>query len=117
MTRQEMLNKMVAGMESQNWERSTTADGTKCVYRGENGRKCAVGHLIPDSKYAPAMDMSYGDTSILGIYKDYGLFDHDTAEFLIDFQTAHDEPYSTDERRSEFKRIAKAYGLEWPIKS
>ena len=30
-------------------------DGT-CFYRGDGGRKCAIGHLIPDEKYTPEME-------------------------------------------------------------
>jgi len=27
-----------------------------CKYRGENGAKCAAGHLIPDAKYTPEIE-------------------------------------------------------------
>jgi hypothetical protein len=27
-----------------------------CRYRGDEGCKCAIGHLIPDDKYDPAME-------------------------------------------------------------
>ena len=27
-----------------------------CLYRAANGRKCAVGCLIPDDKYSPALE-------------------------------------------------------------
>jgi hypothetical protein len=29
-----------------------------CMYRGNNGRKCAVGHCIPDEKYRPSLECS-----------------------------------------------------------
>lgn len=29
----------------------------RCLYRGPNGNKCAVGHLIPDDKYVPEMEV------------------------------------------------------------
>ena len=28
----------------------------QCAYRGENGTKCAFGHLIPDALYKPSME-------------------------------------------------------------
>ena len=31
-------------------------DSSLCSYRGPNGLKCAVGHLIPDSLYKKEMD-------------------------------------------------------------
>lgn len=40
--------------------RSSLAPNGACVYRAEDGAKCAVGHLIPDSKYDPDMDSKYG---------------------------------------------------------
>lgn len=35
---------------------SVAGSGVKCMYRGCDGAKCAVGHLIPDEKYVPEMD-------------------------------------------------------------
>lgn len=31
---------------------------TSCLYRGEGGAKCAIGHLIPDALYNPAFEGS-----------------------------------------------------------
>lgn len=32
------------------------AMGTSCLYRGPNGTKCAIGHLIPDEHYNRCME-------------------------------------------------------------
>ncbi len=34
---------------------SVDAEGT-CLYRGPNGKKCAIGVLIPDEKYTPHLE-------------------------------------------------------------
>jgi hypothetical protein len=36
--------------------KSTTADTHGCRYRGQDGTKCAVGHLIDDAHYDPDFD-------------------------------------------------------------
>lgn len=38
----------------QQGERSV--DGTRCLYRGQNGLKCAVGFLIADEHYSPELE-------------------------------------------------------------
>lgn len=53
-----------AGFEAQGWERSVTSisNGSSgnvevfCAYRGDEGRKCAAGHLIRDGRYLPSME-------------------------------------------------------------
>jgi len=37
-------------------QRATSKSKNACVYRHSSGRKCAVGILIPDELYKPAMD-------------------------------------------------------------
>lgn len=60
-----------------------------CAYRGEKERKCAVGFLIPDSKYKGA----YEDLSISNIMRSLG-YDKDANvakfNFLVHLQRAHD---------------------------
>lgn len=58
MTLQEQFDTAVAGLLKQNCksQRITTFETKRCVYRGPNGTKCAVGFLIPDELYDPAMD-------------------------------------------------------------
>ena len=46
MTPQEMFDKAYLGVIAQG-EKSTKPDGS-CAYRGQNGSKCGIGHLIPD---------------------------------------------------------------------
>jgi hypothetical protein len=39
--------------------RSVGEDRDGCRYRGHNGRKCAIGALIPDELYLPEMEGKY----------------------------------------------------------
>lgn len=60
MTRQEMFDKVVNHLLTQN-KRCSVEDvyytnGLKCLYRGSSGLKCAIGCLIPDDKYDPMME-------------------------------------------------------------
>ena len=51
MNAQEVFNTVVTGLRKQNAVSETPSGG--CAYRGEHGRKCAVGMLIPDDEYDP----------------------------------------------------------------
>jgi len=53
--RQWFFDTAVRGLASQSFERSV-GDGGRCSYRGKNGRKCAVGYLIPDREYHREME-------------------------------------------------------------
>ena len=53
MTKQEIFDKVLAHLRQQRVA-SETASG--CAYRGEQGRTCAVGCLIPDAEYTPEME-------------------------------------------------------------
>ena len=57
-TIREVLSRLETALTAQH-ERSLTTDkdgGVICAYRGDEGRKCAVGHLIPDDRYVPEME-------------------------------------------------------------
>ncbi len=113
MTRQEMLHKMVAGMESQGWVKSCLRGNEDlCVYRGDEGRKCAVGHLISDEEYDANMEIT--SNGIEELNYEYDLFNDEDIYFLEECQTAHDNTDSPEERKREFRELAKIYKLKWP---
>lgn len=64
-----------------------------CRYRGLNGLKCAIGHIIPDDKYTPEMDRSI---LFRGVLQKAGLVDFEAhcfeapECFLRQLQAAHD---------------------------
>lgn len=77
MNRQEIFDKVFTGLRSQGFERSFNKRSQRCKYRGDNGMKCAVGHLIPDELYKERWDK--GGT----VY--YGLPSHLWKKLDIDF--------------------------------
>lgn len=54
-TRQEIFDLAWNGLKAQGFERSTSWTG-RCAYRGDGGRKCAIGHSIPDEAYDPELE-------------------------------------------------------------
>ena len=56
MTDQEAFDKMVRHLQSQNWKQATKDEFGGCAYRGDNGKMCAVGCLIPDSEYIKSIE-------------------------------------------------------------
>lgn len=54
MDKQKVFNVVKTHLLAQN---AKAQDADKlCVYRAPNGRKCAIGALIPDDKYEPIME-------------------------------------------------------------
>lgn len=109
MNKQEMFNKVWLGLQAQGWKQSII--GTTCRYRGPEGLKCAVGHLIPDDKY-----QSYWESSSIAYL--IGRFPlllgmqltEEDMEFLEHLQRAHDQNairHQFDENgKAELKRFA-----------
>lgn len=91
MTRQEIFDKVWAGLKGQGFERSITEEGI-CVYRGPNGTKCAAGHVLPDEEYDPEYDEGGG--CHVGIIPWFANNFHDSEySFLVTLQRIHDKPY------------------------
>lgn len=57
----------------------------QCVYRGDNGAKCAAGHLIPDEDYRPSME-GKGWRGLIESYK----FPKHHRYLIQDLQSIHD---------------------------
>ena len=55
MTNQEAFETMVRHLRRQGCQ-SVSEDGIRCLYRGPNGRMCAVGALISDGEYQGRWD-------------------------------------------------------------
>ncbi len=106
-TQQELFDKIFTGLRSQGFERSMV--GSSCKYRGEQGRKCAVGYLIPDSHYTEELEGS-------------GLYFLDTRKqvsvpkenllFLCELQNIHDCSHQMMEE--ELRRFAEKNQLTVP---
>lgn len=79
-------------------------NGEVCKYRGPNGKKCAIGMFIPDSKYKKSMDKG-GGQGVESLIEDYpkiaDILPLDR-EGCSEFQSVHDgldDLYSVEEQK------------------
>lgn len=62
LNRQACLERATLGLVQQNdW--SVDEENGRCLYRGPNGRKCGVGHLIPDERYNPDIELAWANSA------------------------------------------------------
>jgi hypothetical protein len=89
MTRQEIFDKVVSHFAVQ---REAAAEYWMCMYRTPDGRKCAIGALIPDEVYSKRLEDKSVGTLLLefpDIMRASGLSDGDLC-FLFALQDVHD---------------------------
>jgi hypothetical protein len=90
-------------------------EGFSCRYRGPCGTACAVGKLIPDDAYEPAME-GCGVTMLIDSFGPYlPEWMRDNYELLDRLQMVHDQEahWISDERmRFELSMTATSYGLD-----
>ena len=120
MSKQETFEKAVKGIIAQGGA-SASGCTSSCRYRGENGRKCAAGQLIPDDKYAE--DMEGHDVFYRPVFDVLMAEGHDVG-FVNEIQRAHDAsafalggPVPTDGEflarfKDQAKAIASLHGLD-----
>jgi len=96
-----------------------SGDGGTCLYRGGEGKKCAVGVLIPNDLYQEDMEMH-------GVEDVFKLFPHikeylgiENLHFLIELQEEHDNGENWNFKghieKNALVKIAEDYGLEIPL--
>lgn len=109
---QQHFETMVRGLAAQGWEQSMrTADyGPQCAYRGDEGRKCAAGHLLPDEKYSPDMESQTCSSALVSsaLPADV-LLNH-----LSTCQGMHDRNNNPVEMRQAFIDFASRVGFTFP---
>ncbi len=115
---QAAINKMYLGLQAQGWKRSVN-DNNSCRYRGYDGRKCAIGHLIPDEAYDSKYEtcLPSVDGAIHGLLRvSCGLPDIGFPEFsqLREFQRIHDDPSSPIPMEERFTSYAHHLGYTVP---
>lgn len=89
MSQQEIFDKVWTGLKGQGFERSVNKEN-RCVYRGQNGLKCAAGHVLPDEKYDVDYDNGngYNVTAIDWFTKTFSI---DELNLLHRLQQIHDQ--------------------------
>lgn len=114
--RQQMFDTIIEKMVEQRVP-SVNKDGY-CVYRGPNGTKCAVGHLITDDEYSEEMESAKASDVAKHIERFY-----DHRFFLQELQHCHDK--AVDDANdldveflpifiSKMRRAAYTYELTFP---
>lgn len=119
-SKQETFNTVVAHLRRQGC-RALSPVGA-CQYRTRDGKKCAVGCLIPDDIYIPEMEgkplyLSYIEpnhadnrpTVVCEIVRNLG---HDV-DLARDLQYVHDFVAESWQWEQKFKEIAQHHGLEY----
>lgn len=85
MNKQQIFDTVVKGILSQGGESFNSGTGY-CAYRNGQGRKCAIGWLIPDEIYTSNMEYAY---SVDDITNKIGIdAEHDA--FCFELQMIHD---------------------------
>ena len=108
MTNQEAFETMVRHLRKQGCQ-SVSEDGTRCLYRGPNGRMCAVGVLISDGEYQGRWDAKGVRVEHLGLPW-LGDLDMRLLEFM---QFTHD--HVTQSRwEARFMEAADIFNLTLP---
>lgn len=111
MTRQEAFDQVVRGLASQGWRWSLTTcgDGSEtCAYRGDHGRRCAMGWLIPDDDYLGECSMKIYLSRLREVWPN--------AEVdVLQFQRMHDNSLISEEMEKTFRMYADEHGLLWPL--
>lgn len=122
MTNQEIFDTVYRHLLSQG-KRAKTEDGD-CVYRTEDGAKCAVGCLIPDELYMSDIETASAELAALGvrdgarerflgeIFDEIGI-PKESAYLLGALQGVHDHEHP-DEWQQALEFVAEKYGLTVP---
>jgi hypothetical protein len=111
MNKQEAFNKIYLGLKSQGFEKSFNETIYRCQYRGPNGLKCAVGHLIPDDKYHESLEKLNPYDLIKVSIIDFPMLDSD---FLVELQSIHDISKSPEKLELELRQVAVEFDLTIP---
>lgn len=111
MTHQDTFNKVAAHLLKQ-LATSLAPDGTSCAYRGDKGRKCAIGCLIPDDLYTSAIEglvlnELYSEFDPILQALGYTIAD---IPFLVELQQIHDM-HSVASWADLLKEFANKHGI------
>lgn len=107
MTLQDYFTKAYLGLSSQGFVKSS--EGDRCLYRGPNGLKCAIGHCIPDYQYR----FYFEGNSASNVLELNGPL----ALKLNELQACHDFALSPEDMKSRLLTFAKIHDLEVPTPS
>lgn len=106
-TEQEVFNIIWTRLKAQGFGQSMGDEG--CQYRGDNGRCCAAGAVIPDEAYNPEWEgVCWGDLVGSGHVPVAHL------GLLCDAQEAHDVGVTPEMMERLLRKVADRHGLKVP---
>jgi hypothetical protein len=119
-TKQEIFDRVWRHFVTEGQPLSYSFGGSRCMFRGHNGAKCAVGVLFPDEEYDEAIEVA---TSLRALFGNafrhicppslLALAHHEP--LLIDLQRAHDNPARIDAGiRERLTFVAHEHALTIP---
>lgn len=111
---QEAFDKAYAGLSAQGFAQSSLGD--RCKYRGPDGRRCAVGHLIPDDEYREEFDRPFSGLLLYGVRRQCPSLSGVSLRRLIELRRAHDRTRGPDDMRERLLRVAKMFQLTPPTR-
>lgn len=113
---QQAFDTVLLGLRAQGCASIDTRNGYDCMYRSDDGMKCAAGLLIPDSVYRDEFEGNEIDNLLLEYPSVAEALVGINAELVSDMQRAHDGPLKfghKDDWEVSMRKIADAYGLRF----
>ena len=109
---QTMYNNALFGIRKQGCQ-SLGSDDFVCMYRGDNGTKCALGHSIPDAEYRSAFEGCGIANNTFNFARNWFVksFGEGCMELAYSLQMIHDKNYANFEL--QMKACAEQYGLTY----
>lgn len=117
MTEQEIFDKSVAGLASQDFDKclpNPEDSDKRCMYNGPNGRHCAIGWVIEgvqltDRQERMSINSLFGEVqAVREMLADVN------RSFIEELQSAHDSAQAPTLMKQSLTRVAKKYGLTLP---
>lgn len=106
MTKQKMFDMAWTGLKGQGFERAMK--DTSCQYRAPDGKRCAIGHCIPDTDYDPKFE----GKGAWAVAPELGWGElRDFAEIL---QSCHDRSESPASVEAALRSFATSHSLTIP---
>lgn len=112
---QQLLNTAVRGVVTQGKLARLEGPRRVCYYAGDDGSRCAVGHILNDEQIAKVKEMGLNaDAGVGRINEVLEMFPRGSRQLalLSDLQVAHDEAESIDDFIEGARKIACRYDLE-----
>jgi hypothetical protein len=103
--RQELYNTMCRRTYEQG---ARSIGGDMCMYRGENGLKCAFGQIIPDDRYDPRWEGKNARCIIPRAFPQWTPH----IDVISEIQFAHDSSTDPQTFREDFLRKVQTIALE-----